>query len=115
MIEELQTITDQLKQIPEDLGSQVVYLMDLSNLKWNISELTPKAKRAYNEKLAEVSEQVIKDYGDKKVTPSTLNGLIKGKLAQEQSIVDMCDRINSTINLQSQNLRTIISFKKGVQ
>lgn len=113
MEEEIATISDQLIQIPDDLGTQVSYLIDLSNLKWAIGELMPKANVRYNEKLAEISEQVIAEYKDKKIATSILNGLIKGKLAQEQKYVDMCNRINSTISLQSQNLRTIISFKKG--
>jgi len=112
MTDELQTITDQIKQIPDDLGEQVSYLLDLSNLKWAVSDLMPKAKALYNEKYAEISADVINEYSDKKIAITTLNGIIKGRCANEQKLVDMCERINSTINLQSQNLRTIISFKK---
>lgn len=112
MTDEIQTITDQIKQIPDDLGQQVSYLLDLTNLKWAISDLMPEAKKRYNEKYAEVSAKVIDEYKDKKIAITTLNGIIKGKCANEQKLVDTCERINSTINLQSQNLRTIISFKK---
>lgn len=112
MIEELKTISDQIRQVPDDLGEQVSYLLDLTNLKWAISDVMPKAKALYNEKYAEVSAKVIEEYSDKKIAITTLNGIIKGRCASEQKLVDICERINSTINLQSQNLRTIISFKK---
>lgn len=112
MIEEIQTISDQMQQVPDDLGQQVNYLQNLCNLKWAISDIFPKVKMMYNEKYAEVSEQVINEYADKKVAISLLTGMIKAGCKTEQQLVDMCDRINSTINLHSQNLRTIISFKK---
>ncbi len=113
MIEdEIKTIADQIIQIPDDLGAQVAYLLDLSNIKWGISDIMPRAKMLYNQKYAEISADVIEEYKDKKIAITTLNGIIKGKCASEQKLVDICDRINSTINLQSQNLRTIISFKK---
>lgn len=113
MIEEIQTISDQLRQVPDDLGGQVNYLQNLCNLKWAISDILPQAKAMYNEKYAQVSEKVLNEYSDKKVAISVLTGIIKAGCKTEQKLVDMCDRINSTINLHSQNLRTIISFKKG--
>ncbi len=111
LLEEVQTITDQMIPLPDDIGGQVQHLEFLSNLKWNVSELMPKAKALYNDALAEVSEQLIEKHKD--LSPSTLNNLIKGKLGIYQKPVDILDRVNSTINLQSNNLRTVISFKKG--
>lgn len=112
LTESIQTIADQIQQVPTDLGSQVQYLETLCDLKWSIGELMPQANILYNERLATVSQEVIEQYKDSKIGMSVLNGLIKGKLAQEQKLVDICNRINSTITLHSQNLRTIISFKK---
>ena len=112
MIDKIQTVIDQIAQIPSEVQHQVSYLELLSSLKWAIGELIPEANAMYNERLAVVSEEVIETYKDTKIGISVLNNLIKGKLAQEQKLVDTCMRINSTISLQSQNLRTIISFKK---
>lgn len=89
------------------------YMLYLSRAKAKINDLTPKLQYVYNEELAKVTEDIVKQYEKNlKGNSSYIKHLINGKMREFQFALDFTDRISSTINLQSDNCRTIISYLK---
>lgn len=113
MINELNKIITHIKVIPNDTGGQVNYLRELSEYKAELAELIPDVEHYYSEKLAEVTERIRAEFkGSEKGNASLMANKIKSEMREHQKLVSLADRINSTINFQGDNLRTIISFYK---
>ena len=113
LLSEIQAISKQLIQVPEQPNAQRDYLVKLSSLKARVNDIKPEADNLYSKELATVTESILLNYKDNiKGNSALVKNMIQGKMATHQKLVDYVDRVSSTINLQSDNLRTVISFEK---
>lgn len=114
ILRELKTISDDLKAvIPELPSEQKEYLLTLSNYKSRVNALSPEVNYLFDIELAKVTEDLLLEHKDSiKGNSSLIKSIISGKMARYQGLKDYVDRVNSTINLQSNNLRTVLSYEK---
>ena len=88
------------------------YLINLSNVKSRVNGLSPTVNFLYNTELAKVTSDLMTENLSVKGNSSLIRNLTAGKMARYQGLKDYVERINSTISLQSDNLRTVISYEK---
>ena len=113
ILKELKSISEKLQAtIPETPEGQREYLITLSNVKSRVNGLSPTVNFLYNTELAKVTSDLMTENLSVKGNSSLIRNLTAGKMARYQGLKDYVERINSTISLQSDNLRTVISYEK---
>jgi len=89
-------------------------LLSLNSMKARVNELKPDIQFFYDEQLAIETENIMKEYKDNiKGNASYIKAIIAGKMKSEQRVLNFADRINSSIDLISKNMITIISSLKA--
>lgn len=110
----------ELKEISEHL-TEVTFkdkehienrLMSLAVYKARVNDITPEAQYLYNEKLSDVTGAVPSKFPKTAGNSSLIKSYIESEMRDYSRVLAYCDRINSTVNRQSENLRSVLSSMK---
>jgi septation ring formation regulator EzrA len=120
----MNNIEQELKQIESvilnfqyndnDLSATREYLAMLSSYKARVNSIYPDAQLEYDRNLGKITEEIIQKFeGNIQGNSSYIKNYIQTAMRQQKYILNICERINSTIERASENLRTNLSSKKA--
>lgn len=116
VLEALKELSNKLTLIPKEHDPIILtqYLQNLAWMKAKLSPLMVHSQTLHDNKLSEVTEKILSEYKENiKGNSAFIKSIISGKMTDYTRLLNFAERINSTINLQSDNLRTIISYHKN--
>src|SRR5690242_14110948 len=108
-------ITQELESAPTKDNPAIVmdYLCLLSVHKASINKLIPEAQYLYDTKLGEVTEGILTEFNDKiKGNANLIKNLIANRMKDENRVMMFLERASSTIERQSNNYVTVLSYLK---
>ena len=88
-------------------------LYSLAQYKARVNYLMPLVQKQHDFMLGIATDKVLKDFGEKlKGNSSFVKNYIQSEMTEERYTLNMCERISSTIERYSENLRTCLSSLK---
>lgn len=109
-------LTEKSRMFTKDIPAPnflMEHLYYLNAIKSEVNELKPELQYQYDRKLADVTSEILTREKDNiKGNAAMIKNMIQGEMALEQRVLNFCDRINSTIERESENLRSILSSMK---
>ena len=114
---EPETILKELREISEKVkalnytdampGTLQTNLLELSSYKARVNDIKPELQYLYDTKLGEVSEN------PKKLSATLYKDWKDSQMRNERRLLEYCDRISSTIERCSENVRSVLSSVKA--
>lgn len=113
-LDELRGISEKLKEVcHKDKASIENRLTGLAVYKARVNDITPEAQHLFNENLADVSEKITERFPKATGNSSLMKNFTQAEMRDYKRVMDYCERINSTIERQSENLRSVLSSIKA--
>ena len=113
-ITELAKMSEFLKRkIDVNPQSIMEHLNHLAYTKSSVNQYMPDVQWLYDQKLAEVTTEILAKFEDKlQGNSSYIKNYIQGEMKDYRRASNFCDRVSSTIERQSENYRSILSQLK---
>jgi hypothetical protein len=85
-------------------------LLDLAGYKARVNNIMPELQYKYDFKLSEITEKILDKFENNvKGNSSYIKNYIESEMAVEKMTINIAERINSTIERMSENIRSVLS------